>query len=145
MPILAGFPTRARLTVRFDKLMYELLQMDGLLTLPAVDVDSLDSLPLLTVAGGNGHMIRNGFPGAGWEWTLFLTLYAPNRNDGDDMADTIYQIVHGWEDDQTLIAGLGYVNGVEDVSMFDRIGGAKFANKQIVQYAAAFTVRVRPA
>lgn len=131
-----------RVTVDFERLMAQLLVRDGLTVLPAVDVDSLGTLPLLTFAGGNGHQIRNGY--AGWEWTLFLTLYANGRNQGGDLADTIYQTVHGWDNDQTGVPGIGSVTSVEDGSMFDRIGGARLDDKNVVQYAASFLVRVVP-
>ncbi len=130
-----------RITVDFEKLMSELLAYPGLEVVPRIDVDSLDSLPLLAFLGLNGHMIRNGYPGAGWEWTLALTLFTDDLSSGGGLADTIYQNVHGME---TRSTPTGSVSSVEDVSMFDRVGGATLPDKRVVQYNAAFTVRVRP-
>lgn len=131
-----------RITVNFERLMRSLLAYPGLRVVPTVDVDSLDVMPLLAYVGGNGHMIRNGFPAAGWEWTLFLTLFTDGLADGAGLADTVYQNVHGMEG-QT-VAGVGSVSSVEDVAMFDRIGSGSLPDKQIVQFNASFLVRVRP-
>lgn len=143
-----------RITVDFERLMKSLLTYPGLAVAPAVDVDSLEDVPLLTFVGGNGRMISNGHPGAGWEWTLFLTLFADGIADGAGLADTIYQVVHGWDpgsysDDFAdfnagVVPGVGSVSSVEDLSMFDRVGGGTLPDKQIVQFNASFLVRVRP-
>lgn len=129
-----------RITVDFERLMKALLTHPGLTVHPRVDVSSLDKIPLLTYVGGNGHMISNGHPAAGWEWTLFLSLFADSIGGGTGLADTVYQLVHGLED--RTVPGVGSVSSVEDVSMFDRVGGASFADKQIIQFNATFTVRV---
>lgn len=150
MNILAGGqkppPTiRPRITVDFDKLMRRLLDYDpGLTVKPRVDVDSLGHLPLLAFVGANGRMIANGHHELGWEWTLFLTLWTEDLEQGGDLTDTVYQVVHGLEDNGH-VAGVGQVVSVEDVGMFDRIGSARLPDKQIVMYSAAFTVRVCPA
>lgn len=131
-----------RITVDFEKLMFSLLAYPGITVVPRVDVESFDTLPLLSFIGGNGHMIRNGYPGAGWEWNLFLSLFSEGIGDGTGIADTVYQNVHGMEG--RSVAGVGSVSTVEDVSMFDRVGGATLPDKQIVQFNATFLVRVRP-
>lgn len=144
---MADIVLRDRITVDFEQLMYALLSYPGLTVSPAVDVDSLDQLPLLTYVGGNGHMIRNGYAAAGWEWTLFLSLFADFDQAGD-IADTIYQNVHDWDDDNApgagSVPGVGEVSSVEDVSMFDRVGGGTLPDKRIAQFNATFLVRVRP-
>jgi hypothetical protein len=131
-----------RVTVDFELLMKHLLAYPGLSVVPAIDVDSLTELPILAFSGGNGHMISNGFPEAGWEWTLFLTLFTADLEAGGHTADTIYQTVHGMEGQS--VVDVGSVSSVEDESMFDRIGTTPLPDKQIVQYNASFLVRVRP-
>lgn len=131
-----------RITVDFERLMKALLAYPGLAVVPAVDVDSLDTLPLLTYMGGNGHLITNGYPASGWEWSLFLTLFTDSLADGAGLADTIYQNVHGMEGQ--VVAGVGSVSTVEDEAMFDRVGTTALPDKSIVQHNASFTVRVRP-
>lgn len=139
---------RTRITVDFERLMKTLLTYDGLTVSPAIDVSSFEDIPLLTFVGGNGHMVTNGYPAAGQEWTLFLTLFADGMSDGSGLADTIYQNVHDWDDiavpEAGIVPGVGEVSSVEDVSMFDRVGGGTLPDKQIVQYNATFLVRVRP-
>jgi len=133
---------RPRITVDVERLMNSALAYPGLRTLPRVDVDSFDHLPLLEFTCGNGHMIRNGYPGAGWEWTLFLTLWAEDLGQGGDLADTVYQNVHRMEN--VVVADVGCVTSVEDVAMFDRIGGATVADRNVVQYNATFNLVVVP-
>jgi hypothetical protein len=136
---------KPRVTIDFLYLMIELLDYPGLTVAPDVDVDSMDTLPLLTVSGFNGHAISNGgYQVRGFEWTLSLSLYTDGGlEQAVDLADTVYQIVHGMEG--AGIVGVGAVNSVEDGSMFDRVGAASLPDKTIVQQSASFTVRVSPA
>lgn len=132
-----------RMTVDFELLMANLLAYPGLFVLPRVDADSLDNLPLLTFAGADGVSVGNGPPGSGWRWSLYLSLYVESMEQGGSVADTVYQIVHGME--ETGIADVGSVVSVEDVAMFDRIGGADIDDRRVVQYNATFEVIVIPA
>lgn len=136
---------KPRLTVDFLYLMTALLDYPGLTVAPDVDVDSMDHLPLLTISGFNGHAIGNGgYQARGFEWTLSLSLFTDGGlEQAVDLADTVYQLVHGMEG--YGIADVGAVNSVEDSSMFDRIGAASLPDKTIVQQSASFTVRVSPA
>ena len=134
---------RPRATVDVDNLMAVQLAYPGLLVQPRVEADSLAALPLLTWQCFNGRMIRNAFPAAGSQWTLALTLFVAGMADGNGLADTVYQNVHEMPDADP-VPGLGYVDSVEDVSMFDRVGSANLPDKQVVQYSATFTVVVLP-
>lgn len=137
----------SRLTVDFEKLMYQLLTADlpDIKVAPSVDVDSITDLPLLVFTGTAGHMISNGTPALGWEWTLALSLFTADRDTGSDLADLIYQTVHGFDDRKAAITGVGGVSSVDDESMFTRSAIAELDGALVEQYDAAFTVRVRPA
>jgi hypothetical protein len=137
------FVLRPRVTVDMDALLTAGLAYPGLIVVPRVEMDSLDTTPLLTYQLFNGHQIRNGPIRGGSEWTLALTLFTDNIVDGSRQADTVYQNLHDLEDADG-VPGVGYVHSVDDVSMFDRVGSASLPDKRVVQYSATFTLIVHP-
>lgn len=134
----------SRLTVDFEHLMTVLLveALPSIKVLPEVDVDYVKKIPILMVSGINGRMLRNGYPGAGWQWALALTLLAEDRDTGGDLSDEVYQAVHRLEG--TGADAIGAVSTVEDDSMFSRGPAATVNRKLIVPYNATFTVVVVP-
>ncbi|GAB2698371.1 hypothetical protein GCM10027194_35260 [Thalassiella azotivora] len=110
----------------------------------AVDVDAVDHLPLILLTPINGAMVSNGNPALGWEWTVAFTVLGSGRADTSDLADELYQAVHGLHDDGAAVPGVGEVSSVEDVAMPTRTATSTVNAQDLTQFDGTFLIRVRP-
>lgn len=135
----------ARLTVDIELLMVGLLDayLPDVDVRAAVDVDLIDSLPMVIVQPVTGQMISNGSPALGWEWIVSLAIYNETAQSTSDLADLVYATIHRLHDDQAAMAGVGYVSSVEDQQMPVRTATVKSPTR-LTQFNGVWTVRVRP-
>lgn len=135
----------ARITVDIELLMVGLLDqaLPDVTVMAEVDVDSVDRLPLVIVRPVTGAMISNGAPNLGWSWLVALSILAQGHQAASDLADDVYGIVHGFEDQQAVMAGVGCITHVEDNSMPTRTATSVTADN-LTQYDGAWQLTVTP-
>ena len=135
----------ARITVDIELLMVGLLDqaLPGVTVLAETDVDAVDPLPMVIVRPVTGAMISNGGPGLGWSWLVALSILQKGHQEASDLADRVYGIVHGFEDQQAVMAGVGCVTHVEDNSMPTRTATSVTADN-LTQYDGAWQLTVTP-
>lgn len=133
-----------RLTVDVELMMVQLLSA----ALPDVevvgqpDVDMATRLPMVVVQPGTGRMISNGGPAMGWSWEISLSILGTGHQFTSDLADTVYQEMHGFHDRQASAAG-GHINHVDDISMPVRSGTAVELDN-LTQFDGSWVVVVVP-
>lgn len=135
----------ARLTVDAELLLITLLgDADlGADVIAATDVDTADRIPVIIVNAITGQMITNGAPALGWEWTVNLSIIEKGIGPASDLADLVYQTMHGFHDSQAGVEGVGYINHVADESM-PRRTSTILTMDNLTQYDGMWTIRVRP-
>lgn len=136
----------ARITVDVELLMVGLLQ--AALGVEAnvkarPDVDVADDLPLVIVTPVSGAMVANGAPDLGWSHLVEFTVLKSGHQDASDLADLVYQKLHGFHDSQAGLTGVGYINHTEDDEMFRRVATV-IAVDNLTQYTGTFRFTIRP-
>lgn len=148
-----------RVTVDVEALLVELLQalfVDEVTVRSEVDntydpaeplTDAVlgeDGVPLILVRGITGRMVQNGDYRLGWEWTVGFSIIGAGRDLTADIADALYQAVHGFHEHGAAVEGVGWVSSVDDVAMPARTFTQAVHGQDLVAYDATFAVRVRP-
>lgn len=143
---------RRRITVDMEELMTRLLRdayrASGEYKYTPIevraepDVDSADVLPLVIVSCGQGHMIRNGAPGLAWEWNVHINILHEEEEEGSNLADHTYELMHGFHDNASGIEGVGVVISVDDVSMPSRTATMVTPAGGLTQFDGTFNVVV---
>lgn len=60
------------------------------------------------------------------------------------LASSLYDILHAWADTQTgVIAGVGWVQDVSDISAFSRPTSTNIVGKGVTQYAGSYALALR--
>lgn len=136
----------ARLTVDIELLMVGLLSaaLGSEADVKArPDVDVADDLPLVIVTPIAGQMISNGAPSLGWSHLVEFTVLKSGHQAASDLADLVYRTLHGFHDNQSALAGVGYVNHTEDDEMFRRVATV-IAVDNLTQYTGQFRFTILP-
>lgn len=135
----------ARLTVDVELLMVELLTaaLPNAEVVAKVDAGADLHTPAVVVQPVNGAMISNGAPGLGWSWLIALSILGNGHQYTSDFADHVYAAMHGFEDNQSVLPGVGCVTRVEDSSMPIRTATIVTANN-LTQYDGAWQITVTP-
>lgn len=104
------------------------------------DVDSADVLPLVIISVGQGTMVSNGAPGLAWRWVIHINILHADEEEGSDLADHTYELMHGFHDDAASVAGVGVIISVEDVSMPSRTATMVTPAGGLTQFDGTWTV-----
>lgn len=142
--------TRTRITVDIEELMVRLLNdaliASGEYTSAPVevraeaDVDSADVLPLVIVSVGQGQMVSNGGAGLAWTYNVHLNLLHEDEEEGSLLADHLYELMHGFHDNQSGIEGVGVIVSTDDVSMPTRTATVVTPAGGLTQFDGTWTV-----
>lgn len=135
-----------------DALLYQLLRK-GLapeVTLkPDLEVDTIDRVPYVTYTGVGGNSIAdNGVTPIAWTWTLVVNVFHTDLDEAKDVAEAVYDLVHGWNDvwgTSHKIAGLGHAAEVSDLSLFSKTGQADIPGHTIQQLTGQFLLQLHKA
>ena len=121
----------------------QLLVYPGVQVRYSADVDTFGeaAYPLLIWRCFGGVPVRNGLAGAGQVWNLAISAFNTSEETTFDLANTVYQVVHGFPDQSP--SAFGWVSSVDDAELFDRVTSVGFPDKTVVQYTGVFTIRVR--
>lgn len=146
---------RSRITTDIDLLMVVLIQgafheSGEYLERPIEvaseeDVDTVDRVPLVIVSTGNGTMVTNGGPGLAWTWTVTLDILHDDREEGANIADHAYEIMHTLHDTGAGLPGEGYITNVEDISMPSHVATTLTTAGGLSQFNGTWTVTVQKA
>ena len=109
----------------------------------SLDVDSIDHLPMIIVRPVDGESVSNAPVGWAFHWRVNLSMLANSHTAAFDLADSVYQAVHGYEDTQARAPGVGYVRAVTDENLPTRTASVTVANN-ITQFNWQPTITVRP-
>lgn len=104
-------------------------------------VKSIDQLPFITHDELSDGQTANG-PGL---WTVHLTLsvYQEGKTALNAVTADLYDFVHGWESDPSgRIDDVGWVQKVEDTSLFSTPGSVSMIGKTIRQANGLFDLRI---
>lgn len=107
------------------------------------DVNAIDHLPMVTVAARNGRMVSNGAPSLAWEWQIFLSIVHLGREEASDLADEIYELMHGFEDNGGVVEGVGHVSLVDDISMPSKTATSEIPAGGLTQFDGSWAATVR--
>jgi hypothetical protein len=136
-----------------EKLIYDLLTRDlddGVTVMPAIDVDVMDTLPLVTFHVTVGQAIDNSSPPQGWVVTLNLDVFDDDLDDAKNLSFALYDVVWAWgngfANPPALIEDVGGVahDSVDDNSIFTRVLTVEVESKRVTQYAGSFELTLRP-
>jgi hypothetical protein len=128
-----------------DLLVYTLLAAaapEGVRVTPETDTEVLGDLPLWQYhLIGNGQ-ISNG-PGM-YSYVLDLSVFAEGLDATRAQARLAYDAVHAWEiPAAAIVPGIGWVTGVDDVSILSLQGTPEITGRQVSQYAGSFDLALR--
>ena len=134
-----------RVTVDIEWLLVSLLtaSLPGVTVAASLDVDSIDTLPMVIVRPVDGQPVSNGPVGFGYHWQVNIAVLATSHVAASDLADTVYQTVHGYEKTQARVTGVGYVRAVQDDVLPVRTASVTVADN-ITQFNGQWIFTVRP-
>jgi len=114
-----------------------------------LDVNSIDELPCLTYTLNGDGQSENG-PGL-FTYTLTLSAFGDGLDQTFALAKAVYACVWSWDQDPQLTHVIndetnrliGWVEDVEDVSSFSRVGSVDMVGKLVTQYVGVFSLTLR--
>jgi hypothetical protein len=105
------------------------------------DSDIVLHLPYVVLATNGGRMVSNG-PGA-WDWIVTLSVVADEEEVASDIADYLYESMYQLKGMDGYVEGVGWVSGVEDLSLPDRTTVSTSPAGDLIQYTGSWTTIVR--
>lgn len=129
-----------------ELLVFTLLEAgkpDGWTIEPETDSESLDDLPLLTFNIIGDGQSSNG-PGL-YTVTLDLSVFTEGIDAAKAGAGVFYDLVHQWDENPitSIVDGVGWVQSVDDISLFSRMGTPEVTGHNVSQYAGSFALALR--
>lgn len=113
-----------------------------------VDVDAVDSLPLIIVNPGQGQSVA-GQRGIAWVWQTHFAVLAESHVTCGEIADELHRVIDGWANawapDAGRIAGVGAIIDVDDISIFARTATSLTPAGGLTQFDGTFAITVRKA
>lgn len=143
---------RTRYAVDANHLMVALIQGhfgERVSVAAASDVDAVDRLPFIVINAGQGQGTSSGPAGLAWEWNVVFNVLAGDEEECSDLADEINELMHSyhesWDPNHGMIAGIGAIVSVDDISIPSKTASAVLPAGGITQFDGTFSVLVRKA
>ena len=141
---------RARYSVDAEELLVKLTQlgMPECEVRAEADVDAVDHLPLIIVSPGQGTSVGNQ-RGMAWVWQSHWSVLAATHEEASEVADQLHQVIDGWADSWSPVAGtitgVGAIINIEDISIFARTATSVTPAGGLTQFDGTYAVTVRKA
>lgn len=115
----------------------------GARVVPETDTESLGQMPLWQF-----NLLGDGQNGNGqgiYAITLDLSVFAVGIDAAIAQATAAYDAVWGWDSDPltAVVDGVGWVQQVDDISFFSRMGTPEMTGALVRQYAGSFGLSLR--
>jgi hypothetical protein len=139
---------RARYAVDAEELFVKVIQgmMPDAEVRAEADVDAVEHLPLIIINPGQGQAIGN-IKGVAWLWNTSFAVLAGSDEEASDVSDELYEklskISDSWDPTVGMIAGVGAINKIEDISIFSRTATSVTPAGGLTQYDGTFAITVR--
>jgi len=138
--------------LNLELLIYTLLRngLDESITLaPDLDVDSIDTFPLVTftVTGGSAIQGSSSPPGA-WDVGVLINIFHDGLAAASQVAAAVYDLVWSWDDPfggAGIATGLGHAGEVDDQELFNRAGTVHIDSRSVTQYSGSFNMQLHDA
>lgn len=129
-----------------ELLIYTLLMAgapEGTTVLPETDSETLGDLPIWTFYTIGDGQTANG-PGM-YDVALELSVFAEGIDAAKGGATILYDLVHSWDTNpaSAVVPDVGWVQSVDDNSLFSRVAAPELTGSNVSQYAGSFALALR--